>query len=58
MNYKYTVLFGILFGCVMNMLKAMVDVSWAYGIIGFTLSIVSACCGCLVGYCIDKHKEK
>lgn len=62
MKYKYTVLLGILFGVVMNILWGTVfsGILGVSGIgVGIALGVSFACCGCLLGYAIDKkNKDK
>lgn len=61
MKYKYTLLFGILFGTAMTVLWGVVF-SNALGSSGFGVGIglgaAFACCGCLMGYAIDKKNRK
>ena len=61
MKYKYTVLLGILFGTVMTVLWGIVFSS-ILGIssigVGIALGVAFACCGCLLGYAIDKKNNK
>lgn len=61
MKYKYTVLLGILFGIAMSALWGVVfsNVLGISGIgAGIALGVAFACCGCLVGYTIDKKNNK
>ena len=62
MKYQFTLLFGIIFGVVMNILWRQVF-SCILGIsgigVGIVLAVAFACCGCLFGYAIDKkHNNK
>lgn len=60
MKYKYTVLFGILFGATMNVLWGTVftNILGKSGIgVGIGLGVAFACCGCLLGYVIDKRNS-
>ena len=60
MKYKCTVLFGILFGATMNVLWGTVftNILGKPGIgVGIALGIAFACCGCLLGYVIDKRNS-
>ena len=60
MKYKYTVLFGILFGVVMNVLWGTVfsNSLGRSGIgVGILFGVALACCGCLLGYSIDKKNN-
>lgn len=60
MKYKYTVLFGILFGATMNVLWGTVftNILGKPGIgVGIGLGVAFACCGCLLGYAIDKRNS-
>lgn len=62
MKYKYTLLFGILFGVVMNVLWGTVfmNILGPSGLgVGIGLSAAFASCGCLFGYAIDrKNRDK
>lgn len=61
MKYKYTVLLGILFGVVMNVLWGTVfsDIIGVSGIgVGIAFGAAFACCGCLFGYSIDKKNSE
>ena len=61
MKYKYTFLLGILFGVVMKVLWATVfsSILGMPGIgVGIALGVAFACCGCLLGYAIDKKNNK
>ena len=60
MKYKYTVLLGILFGVVMNVLWGVVFSSFlgTSGIgVRIAFGVAFACCGCLFGYAIDKKNN-
>jgi len=56
MKHKYTVLLGIAFGVVANVLGGIVFPS-LLGTYGIGLGALAACCGCLLGYTIDKKKS-
>lgn len=61
MKYKYTVLFGILWGAVMLLIWSLVfsNIIEASGFgIGIALGIAFSCCGCLFGYSIDQKNNK
>lgn len=62
MKYKYTVLLGILFCVVMSFLWGIVfsNILGTSGIsVDVALGVAFACCGCLIGYAIDKkHNDK
>lgn len=61
MKYKYTVLFGVLFGVVMFVLWSTVfsSILGMPGIgVSIALGVAFACCGCLLGYSIDKKNSK
>lgn len=61
MKYKYTVLIGILSGAVMSVLWGTVFASilGMSGIgIGIALGVAFTCCGCLLGYAIDKKNNR
>ena len=61
MKYKYTVLFGVLFGVVMSILWGTVfsSILGLSGIgVSIALGVAFACCGCLLGYSIDKKNSK
>lgn len=64
MRYKNTIIFGIMFGIIMTIIWNVVFTN-ILGPSGFGVSIgfgvAFACCGCLLGYSIDKKnndKEK
>lgn len=60
MKYKYTVLFGILFGATMTILWGTVfsNILGTAGIgVGIALGVAFACCGCLLGHAIDKKNS-
>jgi len=56
MKFKYTVLIGIAFGIVANVLGGIVFPS-LLGTYGIGLGALAACCGCLLGYAVDKKKQ-
>lgn len=56
MKYKYTVLIGIAFGVVANVIGGIVFSS-LLGTYGIGLGALAACCGCLLGYVIDKKNN-
>ncbi len=56
MKFKYTVLIGITFGIVANVLGGIVFPS-LLGTYGIGLGALAACCGCLLGYAVDKKKQ-
>lgn len=56
MKFKYTVLIGIVFGVVANVLGGIVFPS-LLGTYGIGLGALAACCGCLLGYAVDKKKQ-
>lgn len=56
MKFKYTVLIGITFGIVTNVLGGIVFPS-LLGIYDIGLGALAACCGCLLGYAVDKKKQ-
>ena len=61
MKSKNTVLFGILWGVVAEVLWSLVfsNIIGASGYgIGVVLGVAFACCGCLFGYSIDKKNNK
>lgn len=61
MKYKYTVLLGILFGTVMTVLWGTVfsNILGISGIgVGIAFGVAFFCCGCLLGYAIDKKNNK
>lgn len=61
MKYKYTVLLGILFGVVTNALcnTLILSLFGADGIgVGICIGVALACCGCLLGYAIDKKRNR
>lgn len=55
MRYKFTVLIGIAFGIVANVLGGIVFPS-LLGTYGLGFGALAACCGCLLGYAIDKKR--
>lgn len=62
MKYKYTVLLGITFGVAMNILWgtvfSMILGQSGMGV-GIALGVSFACCGCLLGYAVDKkHRDE
>ena len=56
MKYKYAVLIGIAFGVVANVLGGVFFTS-LLGKNGIGLGALAACCGCLLGYAIDKKNN-
>ena len=60
MKYKYTALFGILLGTVMNVLWGTVfsnSLGPAGNGVGMVFGVAFACCGCLMGYTLDKKSN-
>ena len=60
MKYKYTVLFGILAGAVMSVLWGTVfssSLGKSGTGVGILFGIAFACCGCLLGYSVDKKNN-
>ena len=60
MRYTYTILFGILFGVAMNVLWGLVfsAILGAPGFgVGLLFAVAFACCGCLLGYAIDRKNK-
>lgn len=56
MKYKYAVLIGIAFGVIANVLGGIVFPG-LLGTYGIGLGALAACCGCLLGYVIDKKNN-
>lgn len=56
MKFKYTILIGITFGIVANVLGGIVFPS-LLGTYDIGLGALAACCGCLLGYAVDKKKQ-
>ena len=59
-KHKYTVLLGVLFGVVMTVLCGIVfsNILGTSGIgVGIAFGVAFTCCGCLLGYAIDKKNN-